>query len=242
VTKRRRSRGRKRNRNNNINNATTGKHPYPEHFWSIKFFSTDIYAPSKRLITPSLLVCTLYPIWAHCLVNPLIKRDVEERKVDGSGSWQQSWGEFQWMLIAAGAKHPSWDSDCAYIDAALGHSCGISRKTFLPTGKILGLALVRRPRTATSFDEEGSSSSDGDGDWAYSGGSILHGKWSALMGSALTTEHWRVCRVICFTQPIAGPWLLQGPPKKLSSYQQGAQLLKWVIYRLEHQHYTYAQY
>ena len=145
---------------------------------------------------------------------------------------------------SAGAKHPSWDSDCAYIDAALGHSCGISRKTFLPTGKILGLALVRRPRTATSFDEEGSSSSDGNGDWAYSGGSILHGKWSALrlMGSALTTEHWRVCRVMCFTQPIAGPWLLQGPPKKLSSYQQGAQLLKWVIYRLEHQHYTYAQY
>jgi len=60
---------------------------------------------------------------------------------------------------------------------------------------------------------------------------------------AALTEHWRVCRVLRFSQPMPGPWLLQGPPKKLATYgPQGAKLLEWVLYRLYRQQYTYAQY
>ena len=164
VGRRRRSRGVKRKRNN----KPAGPPPYPKHLWYSRYFSSDIYAPAKIQVTPSLLLCTLFPIWAHCLVNPLIKRNVEERKVFGPGSWQVGWGEFQWMLIAAGAKHPRWTKDISYIDAALKRSidvadrspCGITRSTFLATGKVLGLALFQRPRTATTSD--GSCSSEDD--------------------------------------------------------------------------------
>ena len=90
----------------------------------------------------------------------------------GPGSWQVGWGEFQWMLIAAGAKHPR-GQDITYIDAALKKpcgitrgtylpmGCGITRATFLPMGKVLGLALFQRPHTATTFDK-GCTSSDGE--------------------------------------------------------------------------------
>jgi hypothetical protein len=126
-------------------------------------------------------------------MNPLIKRNVEERKVFGPGSWQVGWGEFQWMLIAAGAQHPR-DKDLNYIDAALKKPCGITRGTFrpmgsgitrgtfLPTGKVLGLALFQRPPPATTF-EKGCASSDGeyiDGDCS-SDGEYIDGDSLALI-------------------------------------------------------------
>ena len=66
-------------------------------------------------------------------------------------------------------------------------------------------------------------------------------KGAGAGAGAGATEHWRVRRVLRFTQPVQGPWLLQGPPKPLSSYPQGSKLLEWVIYRLSRQQYTYAQ-
>lgn len=82
--------------------------------------------------------------------------------------------------------------------------------------------------------------------WVYNDTSILRDKWGTPMvedeaDKKAATEHWRVRRVLRFTQPIQGPWQLQGPPKPLSSYPQGSKLLEWVIYRVSRQQYTYAQ-
>ena len=61
-------------------------------------------------------------------------------------------------------------------------------------------------------------------------------KAEADKAKAALTEHWRVCRVLRFTQPMPGPWLLQGPPKKLATYGlQGSKLLEWLIYRVKKQ-------
>ena len=67
-------------------------------------------------------------------------------------------------------------------------------------------------------------------------------KAEADKAKATLTEHWRVCRVLRFTQPMTGPWLHQGAPKKLAAYgPQGSKLLEWLIYRVKHQHYTWVQ-